>query len=106
MATPAVTLDLGAKLDKQSLGYQVKNVYADTPAQAAGLAAGDLIVALNNVKLTNLEKQLAFVMPNEEIMLTLFRQEQLLNVSLKPTQSVATVLELSLADVELLNNWL
>ncbi len=106
LATPAVTLDLGAKLDKQSLGYQVKNVYADTPAQAAGLAAGDLIVALNNVKLTNLEKQLAFVMPNEEIMLTLFRQEQLLNVSLKPTQSVATVLELSLADAELLNNWL
>lgn len=103
--TPA-TLDLGAKLDKQALGYLVKNVYADTPAQRAGLAAGDLIIALNNVKLTNLDKQLAFVQPDEEITLTLFRQEQLRSIKLKPAPSVATILSLSLTDANLLQNWL
>ncbi len=104
--TDTITLDLGAKLDKQSLGYQVKNVYDNTPAQAAGLAAGDLIVALNNVKLTNLEKQLAFLSGNEEITLTLFRQEQLLSLILKPTASVVNVFNLVLADANLLANWL
>jgi predicted metalloprotease with PDZ domain len=104
--TDTITLDLGAKLDKQSLGYQVKNVYDNTPAQAAGLAAGDLIVALNNVKLNNLEKQLAFLSGNEEITLTLFRQEQLLSLILKPTASVVNVFNLVLADANLLANWL
>jgi predicted metalloprotease with PDZ domain len=104
--TNTITLDLGAKLDKQSLGYLVKNVYDNTPAQATGLAAGDLIVALNNVKLTNPEKQLAFVCANEDITLTLFRQEQLLSFILKPTASVANVFDLVLADANLLANWL
>ncbi|TXI98782.1 MAG: M61 family peptidase, partial [Neisseriales bacterium] len=104
--TNTITLDLGAKLDKQSLGYLVKNVYDNTPAQATGLAAGDLIVALNNVKLTNPEKQLAFVCANEDITLTLFRQEQLLSLILKPTASVANVFDLVLADANLLANWL
>jgi predicted metalloprotease with PDZ domain len=104
-ATP-VTLDLGARLDKQALGYQVKNVYANTPAQTAGLAAGDLIIALNNVKLTNLEKQLAFVIPNQEITLTLFRQEQLLDITLEPAVSVARIIDLALTDANLLSNWL
>jgi predicted metalloprotease with PDZ domain len=104
--TDTITLDLGAKLDKQSLGYLVKNVYDNTPAQATGLAAGDLIVALNNVKLTNPEKQLAFVCANEDITLTLFRQEQLLSLILKPTASVANVFDLVLADANLLANWL
>lgn len=105
-STNTITLDLGAKLDKQSLGYLVKNVYDNTPAQATGLAAGDLIVALNNVKLTNPEKQLAFVCANEDITLTLFRQEQLLSFILKPTASVANVFDLVLADANLLANWL
>lgn len=104
--TNTITLDLGAKLDKQSLGYLVKNVYDNTPAQATGLAAGDLIVALNNVKLTNPEKQLAFMSANEDITLTLFRQEQLLSLILKPTASVANVFDLVLADANLLANWL
>ena len=104
--TNTITLDLGAKLDKQSLGYLVKNVYDNTPAQATGLAAGDLIVALNNVKLTNPEKQLAFMSANEDITLTLFRQEQLLSFILKPTASVANVFDLVLADANLLANWL
>lgn len=104
--TNTITLDLGAKLDKQSLGYLVKNVYDNTPAQATGLAAGDLIVALNNVKLTNPEKQLAFMSANEDITLTLFRQEQLLSLILKPTASVANVFDLVLADPNLLANWL
>ena len=98
--------DLGAKLEKQALGYVVKNVYADTPAERAGLAANDLIIALNQVKLTNLEKQLGFIQTGESIELTLFRQERLLTLNIGLSSCAIKIFELALNDAKLLSNWL
>ena len=105
-AVPLVLGDLGAKLDKQALGYLVKNVYADTPAERAGLAANDLIIALNQVKLTNLEKQLGFIQNGESVELKLFRQERLLTLSLELSSCEVKIFELALNDAKLLSNWL
>lgn len=106
-ASPEIKLgDLGAKLDKQSLGYLVKNVYVGTPAERAGLAANDLIVALNQVKLSNLEKQLGFVQIGESVELTVFRHERLLTLNLELAACGSTIFELSLNDSKLLANWL
>lgn len=99
-------LDLGVKLEKQTLGYLVKNVYANTPAETAGIAGGDLIIAINNIKLTNLERQLAFYLAGAEISLTLFRQERLLNLVIQLEPSLATIYDLQLKDAQLLAHWL
>ena len=105
-AVPLALGDLGAKLEKQALGYVVKNVYADTPAERAGLAANDLIIALNQVKLTNLEKQLGFIQNGESIELTLFRQERLLTLNIELSSCAVKIFELALNDAKLLSNWL
>lgn len=98
--------DLGAKLEKQSLGYLVKNVYDGTCAAEAGLAANDLIIALNNVKLTNLDKQLGFVKVGDKLSLSLFRQERLINLELKLAKCKATIFDLKLSDCAKLTKWL
>lgn len=107
VSQPEITVgDLGVKLEKQSLGYVVKNVYVGTPAARAGLAANDLIIAFNQVKLSNLEKQLGFVQIGESIELSVFRHERLLTFNLELTSCASTIFELNLSDSRLLANWL
>lgn len=103
---PIINLDLGAKLDKQSLGYLVKNVYNNTPAEQAGLAVNDLVVAMNGIKLTNLERQLTFIAEHEAINLAVFRQDRLLEIVIKPCKSAVLINNLVLADEGLLARWL
>lgn len=105
-AAQAKSVDIGAKLEKQTLGYLVKNVYTATPAERAGLAAGDLLLAINQVKLTNLEKQLSFFTTNETVNLSLFRQDKLQSLTLKLETSAARVHNLALFDEKLLQQWL
>ena len=103
---PARTLDLGAKLEKHQLGYQVKNVYLTSSAHAAGLAVNDVILALNQVKLIDVERQLAFFSPGQVVELAVFRQERLLLVKLTLAYSVASIVDLRLNDQLALAKWL
>ena len=103
---PITSLDLGAKLEKSTLGYTVKNVYSGTPAALSGLAGGDNIIALNGIKLTNLEQQLAFCAANQAIKLSLFRQEKLLDIAITPDNCMATIAEIQLENLEKLSAWL
>lgn len=99
-------LDLGAKLEKQAIGYLVKNVYVNTPAEKAGLAANDLIIALNSTKLANIDRQLGFISNGEIIMLSVFRQERLLDIPVSLKSSDVKIYNLYLLDDKLLANWL
>lgn len=98
--------DLGMKLEKQALGYLVKNVYKDGSGEKNGFAAGDLLIAINNVKLSNLERQLAFYSSGETVKITCFRQEQLLEINLKLEASNVGLINLRLVDIKKLLNWL
>ena len=98
--------DLGMKLEKQAHGYLVKNVYKDASGEKNGFAAGDLLIAINNVKLSNLERQLAFYSSGEVVKISLFRQEQLLEINLKLEASNIGLINLYLADSKRLLNWL
>lgn len=98
--------DLGVKLDKQALGYLVKNVYKDSSGEENGFAAGDLLIAINDVKLTNPERQLAFYKSGETIKITIFRQEQLLNLNVKLEASNIKLIDICLADTKKLAHWL
>ncbi|AUR50987.1 M61 family metallopeptidase [Aquella oligotrophica] len=98
--------DLGMKLEKQAHGYLVKNVYKDASGEKNGFAAGDLLIAINNVKLSNLERQLAFYSSGEVVKISLFRQEQLLEINLKLEASNVGLINLRLINSEKLLNWL
>ncbi len=99
-------LDLGCKLIKDGLGYKITNVYSGSTAEEIGLAANDYLIALDNVKLTNIEKQLSLYKQGDSLNLTLFRQEQLLNIKFALRQSNCTVYYLSISDSDALSAWL
>lgn len=100
------SLDFGVKLEKQTLGYLVKNVYANTPAEISGLAGGDLIIALNGIKFANPEKQLSFYTSDSEISLVLFRQERLLELKIQPSRCNVLIYDLQLENITKLGRWL
>ncbi len=100
------TLDMGVKLEKSNIGYTIKNVFADTPAEEVGLAAGDIIIAINQVKLTNIDKQLSFYPEGAIVQLAVFRQDKLLNIPLTLSPCKVQLFELALEDSSLITKWL
>lgn len=75
-ATPA----LGARTAAEGDFPRLANVYDGGPAQLAGLSAGDVLVALDGLKLTasGLDKQLARRRPGERVKLHAFRRDELM----------------------------
>lgn len=99
-------LDLGIKVVKQDLGYIVKNVYANSPAEQAGLAANDLLLAIDNIKLTDLEKQLSLYTEKNQINIILFRNEQLITLSVKLKTQITDIYYLKIVNEKKLAKWL
>ena len=65
----------------------IANVIAGTPAYTGGLNAGDEIVALNGLKIdrNNVRERLAMLRAGDDISVTIFRREKLMNFNLKAT---------------------
>ncbi|MCC2644424.1 MAG: peptidase [Burkholderiales bacterium] len=103
---PNNKLSLGIKSVKETIGYKVINVYDKTPASESGLAGGDILIAFDNVKLTDLDKQLSLYTVNSQFNVTLFRQEQLLTVRINPKSDLTHIYNLKITDEEKLSNWL
>ena len=99
-------LNFGAKLNKEQLGYKVINVYAGSIAYKAGIAANDLIIALDNIQLFDLDRQLELYKVGDKITITLFRQEQLLNINIKLEDKSIPIQHLKIMDNALLSDWL
>lgn len=99
-------LNLGIKVAKESIGYRVINVYANSPALDAGVAANDLLLAIDNVKLTDLDKQLGLYVANSKLCITLFRQEQLLSLHMCPKSNLTNIYHLKIVNEKKLANWL
>jgi predicted metalloprotease with PDZ domain len=98
--------DLGCKLVKDTLGYRVSNVYDNTLAWSMGLAANDIIIAIDNIKLSDFDKQIALYALGSEISLTLFRQERLISVNFKLVEPSLDIRFLQIIDKDKLSNWL
>jgi len=101
-----VKLDLGCKLVKDTLGYKVVNVYSGTVGERAALAANDVIVAINNLKLVNLEKMIGLYKAGDKLYLTVFRQERLLNLELQLASAGVEIAYLQIIDEQQLANWI
>ncbi len=64
---------------------KISHVYDSTPAQAAGLSGGDVLIALDGLRVSadNIDRRLARYQPGEAIELLAFRRDELMSFTLR-----------------------
>ena len=95
--SPPATLGLSLRAGEAS----VATVFADGPAEAAGLAAGDQLLAIDGLKLTagNWANRMETLRPGAAVKLAYFRGDELLEATIIPVAPAADTWTLSLAEV-------
>ena len=87
--TPPNTIALGARVVSHPLGAKLTHVYDNGNAQTAGLSAGDIIIAVDNIKTNkaNLEKIVQSYCIDSILLVHVFRRDELMTfkLKLKPT---------------------
>jgi predicted metalloprotease with PDZ domain len=82
---------LGVKTSNEGNEVKVANVFDDSPAQTAGLSAGDILLAINGLRVTpsNLDKQLDRHNAGGRIAVHAFRRDELMKfeIQLAPAAS-------------------
>ena len=75
---------LGARLDSNPAGAGITHVYSQSPAMRAGLSAGDVIVAVDDLKTDKqkLEKMLTRNSPGTQLHLHAFRRDELMRFNI------------------------
>ena len=83
---------LGAKTSSENNEVRLSTVYTDSPAQQAGLSAGDVLVAIDGVRVTpvTLDRQLMRRRAGDCITVHAFRRDELRSVSLQLGQPNAS----------------
>lgn len=89
---------LGVKLAGGNGDARLGQVFDDGPAQKAGLSAGDVLIALDGLKLTagNLEGLLARRKPGEKVSMHAFRRDELMCFEVELAAAPADVARLAL----------
>ncbi len=89
---------LGARLATDSGGAKVTHVYDAGPAQRAGISAGDVLIAVNGIRIvkSNAEKLLASYPINSQVHLYAFRRDELMEFDVLLTEPVKDTCVLSL----------
>jgi predicted metalloprotease with PDZ domain len=82
---PALDSPHFALLGMKLADGKVQHVFDDTPAQQAGLSAGDLLVAVDGLRATdaNVDKLLARYRPGDSVRLQAFRRDVLMQFEVK-----------------------
>ncbi|HVL86984.1 MAG TPA: PDZ domain-containing protein [Candidatus Thermoplasmatota archaeon] len=70
---------LGLRL-REGTKTTVENVFDGSPAQEAGVAPGDELVALDGFRVVSLEERIAERFPGDRVELTVFRRDELLGL--------------------------
>ena len=96
----ALAASLGLRLSEGPVtGVQVKAVLAGSPAAAAGLSAGDELLAVDGWRIRRLDEALAWLQPGRSFSLLLVRDQRVLSLPVQPQPggalagSVALVLD-------------
>jgi predicted metalloprotease with PDZ domain len=105
---------LGARIDAAGNEIKLSQVFDAGAAQAAGLSAGDVLIALNGLRLTpgNWEQMLGRYRPGDVVRATAFRRDELIerSVQLKaaPRDTYALTMEMrpTATQRRLLDSWL
>ena len=79
-AADSPPLELGIRIRHRNAGLDVVAVMADSPAERAGVSPGDLLIAIDGLKLSgsNLQARLSRFKAGQTVRLTGFRDEELL----------------------------
>ena len=75
---------VGARIGSEGESVKLATVYDDSPAQQAGLSAGDILIALDGLRVTpkNLDTLLARKQPGDSIAIHAFRRDELMQFDL------------------------
>jgi S1-C subfamily serine protease len=86
---------LGISSTEQSGRVQILRVSQDSPAQAAGLEAGDVVLAIDGAKVSTLEalykKLWEHANPDDEIQLTVLQGAEIRQLTLKAVDRMSTM---------------
>jgi predicted metalloprotease with PDZ domain len=93
---PLPRVELGVKTAADAIGVRLKHVYDGGAAQAAGLSANDLLVAIDGLRVTDLERALMRIEPGSAVEIHAFRRDELLVFKARPTALPADACRLSL----------
>ena len=107
-------INLGARLATSPAGAVLTHVFDNGPAQRAGLAAGDIIFALNGIRTNKdkLEKSINSYQINDEVIVHAFRRDELYTFTLVLTEAPQDTCYLEINDsanteiTEVRNKWL
>ena len=94
------SIDLGAKTSSQGGLVKVEIVYTNRPAQQAGIAPGDLLLAVDGERCTqnNLQALLARKVPGDTVEISLFRRDLLRHLPLVIQPAIQNTCELYLLE--------
>lgn len=95
----AASLHLGALVAADSAGVKLRVLYEQGPAMQAGLAAGDVLLAVDGLRVSqsSLDEVLSAYVPGERVRLHAFRGDELLHVDLTLANSEADFAYLEVA---------
>lgn len=101
---------LGIKTGNEGNEVKLLTVYAGSPAQAAGLSAGDTLLAIDGLRVTptSLDKHLARHQAGERIAVHAFRRDELMTFDVRLAPAVTDKCKLTAAPrgTTLRKNWL
>ncbi|MBM3395724.1 MAG: M61 family metallopeptidase [Betaproteobacteria bacterium] len=91
-------LTLGARTTEDATGVKLTHVLTNGAAMAAGLSAGDVMVALDGLRVTarNLEQRLSRYTPASQISVHFFRRDELHTTTLSPRSAPIDTADLGL----------
>ena len=109
---PAFTAALGLRLVEGASGVTVKHVLSRSPAQRAGVSAGDELLAVDGWRVRRLDEAQQWIVPGRRFDLLLARDQKLHTLSLKPdgqalpTATLSPAAEPSTAAAALRRSWI
>lgn len=91
-------VSMGARFTENNLGVKITQVFSNESAEQAGLSAGDIIIAINNVqvKKSNINKTINSYSVNDELIIHAFRRDELkiFNLTLNPAELTTCYLQI------------
>ncbi|MFO7592927.1 MAG: M61 family metallopeptidase [Pseudomonadota bacterium] len=95
-----IPLALGVRYGGDPLGAKLLNVFDDGPAQAAGLSAGDIIIAVDGIRATreNIEKLLNYHRNSDSVIVHAFRRDELMPFTVAIKEAPADTYYLQLVE--------
>lgn len=97
----------GAHFKAQDTGLKITQVIANSPAEKAGLAVNDLLIAVDGLKMTEQSIQALFdhIGKNTDVNCHYFRDDQLLTASCTITDSPLSAIGLKVVDEMQVKGW-